>query len=217
MVEPSSLAETVTPSSFWPDRAVIAPLSSGSAACAAVAASRDVAHARSKDWALLIGVSLFLRFVRRHGNGSHISDDCIDLSRLEVILERRHAVGAVDDEGAHDLVVPAGRGLVQHRPVGLDPERRLQVADAARLREDLASEELRFVEIGLLRMSRRYGGERKEKCRDPVFHSVPPAVFRISVGNYPTSGEEFQPGLCQAGSRPCLLMTAAAAGAVMNL
>src|SRR3979490_3208793 len=75
MVEPSSLADTVTPSSFWPDCAVIAPFSSWSAAWAGVAASRDVAHARSKDCALLIGVSLFLRFVRRHGNGSHVGDD----------------------------------------------------------------------------------------------------------------------------------------------
>ncbi|HYS91022.1 MAG TPA: hypothetical protein VEN78_39415 [Bradyrhizobium sp.] len=27
-----------------------------------------------------------------------------------------------------------------------------------------------------------------------MFHSVPPAVVRISTGNYPTGGEEFQPG-----------------------
>jgi len=38
----------------------------------------------------------------------------------------------------------------------------LQVTDAARLREDLAAEQLRFVEIALLRVSGRCGrGERK--------------------------------------------------------
>src|SRR5882762_1511466 len=164
------------------------------------------------------GVSCFLRFVHsRHRNGSQISDDGVDLRRLEVILERGHAVGAVDDEGAHDLVVAGGRGLVQHRPVGLDAERRLQVADAARLREDLAAELLRFVERALLRMS---GGrcERERQCRDSVFHSVLPAAFWFppaARGDYRTGGGEFQPD--QAGSRPCFLMTGAAAGAVMNL
>src|SRR5258708_39116355 len=126
MVEPSRLADTVTPSSFWPDRAVIAPLSSRSAAWAAVAASRDVAHAWSKDCALLIGASLFLRFVRRHGNGSHVIDVRIDLRRFEGILERGHAVGAVDDENTYDLVVPAGRSLVQHRPLRLHGPLRCQ-------------------------------------------------------------------------------------------
>jgi len=37
---------------------------------------------------LLIGVSLFLRFVRGNGNGSHVGDDRFDLRWLEVILER---------------------------------------------------------------------------------------------------------------------------------
>src|SRR5437773_2515743 len=86
-------------------------------------------------------------------NSSQISDDGVDLTGLEVVLERRHALAAVDDENAHDLVVPASRGLVQRRPVGLDAHRRLQVADAARLREDLAAEPLRFVEIALLRLN----------------------------------------------------------------
>src|SRR3981189_2473888 len=58
MVEPSSLADTVTPSSFWLERDAIAPESSGSAACAAVAASRDVAHARSEASTLLLGILL---------------------------------------------------------------------------------------------------------------------------------------------------------------
>src|SRR6267143_7228558 len=152
-----------------------------------------------------------------HRHRFHISDDRVDLRRLQVILERGHAVGAVDDEGAHDLVVAGGRGLVQHRPAGLDPERRLQVADAARLREDLAAELLRFVERALLRMS---GGrcEREHQCRDSVFHSVPPAAFWFppaARGDYRTGGGAFQPD--QAGSRPCFLMTAAPAGAVMNL
>src|SRR5438552_3391504 len=164
------------------------------------------------------GFSLFLgvRCGRRHR--SHISDDRIDLRRLEVILERGHALAAVDDEGAHHLVVPAGRGLVQHGPVGLDAERRLQMADAARLREHLAAEHLRFVESGWLSVSGGRG-EREQQCRDSGFHSVPPAVLRISTGNYRTGGEELQPGFRprQAGSKPCFLMTAAAAGAVMNL
>src|SRR5207302_11343799 len=73
-------------------------------------------------------------------------------------------------------------------------------------------------ESGWLRMDGGRG-EREQQCRDSGIHSVPPAVLRISASNYPTAGEEFQPGFRtrQAGSRPCFLMTAAAAGAEMNL
>src|SRR5438552_12385917 len=105
-------------------------------------------------------------------NSSQISDDGVDFIGLEVVLERRHALAAVDDENAHHLVVPAGRGLAQRRAVGLDAQRRLQVADAARLREDLAAEPLRFVEIALLRLSGRCGrGEREQQGRSSGFHS----------------------------------------------
>src|SRR5439155_22986275 len=102
-------------------------------------------------------------------NSSQIGDDGVDLTGLEVVLERRHALAAVDDENAHHLVVPAGRGLAQRRAVGLDAQRRLQVADAARLREALAAEALRFVEIALLRLSgRRRRGEREQQDRSSV-------------------------------------------------
>src|SRR5215831_10659563 len=149
MVEPSRLADTVTPSSFCPEAEAIVPLSSRSEAIAAIAASSDAA-AKS---ALVVFICLPLsgipgrRAGRRHG--SHVSDDGVDLVWLEVVLERGHAVGAVDDEGAHHVVVAGGRGLVEHRTVGLHAERRLKVADAAGLREDLPAAQLRFVEVAL--------------------------------------------------------------------
>jgi hypothetical protein len=57
------------------------------------------------------------------------------------------------------------------------------------LRKDLAAEELSFVEIAalraLLRMSGRRGrGKYKQQRQDSVFHSVPPAMFRVSTGNH---------------------------------
>src|SRR5678815_479194 len=103
IVEPSSLAETVTPSSFWPDWAVTAPLNIWSAAKAGSArANAADAQARRDARFLFIEVLLFLQFVGgahgRRGNGSGISDDCVDLRRLQVVLECRHALGAVDDK-----------------------------------------------------------------------------------------------------------------------
>src|SRR4051812_296369 len=123
MVEPSSLAETVTPSSFCPDCDVIAPLRIWSAANAG-SASANAAEAQAKSEAkfLFIVVLLFLRFVggahNRRGNGSGVSNDGVDLGRLQVILEPGHAVGAVLDKCAHDAVVTGGRSFIQRRPVG---------------------------------------------------------------------------------------------------
>src|SRR5882724_4901753 len=173
MVEPSSLADTVTPSSFWPDRAAIAPLSTGSAARTEVAARSDAAQANSTVLVVFSG--------------------------LEVVLERGHAVGSVDDERARDVVVPGGRGLVQRRPVGLDSERGLQVADAAGLRDNLAAEELCCVEIVLLCIGGWRGrGEREYECRDSLFHSVPPLVS-VTI---PPAAENFNPQLSIVSTPP---------------
>src|SRR5262245_2695003 len=159
MVEPSRLADTVTPSSFCPVGETIAPLSGRSEAYAAIAASSDAA-AKS---ALVVFIGLPLsgipgrRAGRRHG--SHVSDDGVGLVGLEVVLSMRHAVGAVENEGAHHVVVAAGRGLVEHRTVGLHAERGLKVADAAGLREDLPAARLRFVEVALREGGRSGRGE----------------------------------------------------------
>src|SRR6516164_1381597 len=101
MVEPSRLADTVTPSSFCPEGETMVPLSIRSEAFAATAASRDAAA--SSALVVFIGLPLSKvprwRAGRRHG--SHVSDNGVDLVGLEVVLERRHAVGAVDDERSH--------------------------------------------------------------------------------------------------------------------
>src|SRR6267142_4989989 len=60
MVEPSSLAETVTPSSFWPDGDEITPLSNWSAACAPVTTIRIAAPANNRLRRFLIDLLLFL-------------------------------------------------------------------------------------------------------------------------------------------------------------
>src|SRR5437867_6382390 len=58
MVEPSSLADTVTPSSFWPDGDEITPLSNWSAAWAPVTTTRLAAPASSRLRRFLIDLLL---------------------------------------------------------------------------------------------------------------------------------------------------------------
>src|SRR4051812_687821 len=127
MVEPSRLAETVTPSRFWPEAERIAPLSTGSAAQAAQASEEKMSAARSRF--------ISIPFLFRHG--PDVGDHRVDLVGLQVMLEGGHAAAAVDDEGAHQVVIAGGGGLVKRRAVGLGAARGLEMADAARLREDL--------------------------------------------------------------------------------
>src|SRR6266851_3870691 len=141
MVAPSALAETVTPSSFSPAAEVIDPLSSASAARAdigmnAVAANPAAAMAAKVKpfvfprlfaclFACLMAFSLRvpIRSSRRWRgwirgwHGFQVRDDRIDLGRLELKLEARHARGSVADELAHDVLLAAERVLRQDRPI----------------------------------------------------------------------------------------------------
>src|SRR5947207_6602632 len=112
MLEPSSLAETVTPPSFSPDDEVIAPVSSWSAACAPDAMMKPAALASRMLRTCVIVISYgslgvvkcsvahFLlaaagrtggRRCARHRDGAHIGDDRVDLVLLAIVLEGRHA------------------------------------------------------------------------------------------------------------------------------
>ena len=73
----------------------------------------------------------------RRRYGLEIGNDGIDLRPLQVVLEGRHARRAVADQPANDLVIAGCRLLRQRRSEGPRVDRRRQMADAARLREDL--------------------------------------------------------------------------------
>src|SRR5258708_16838345 len=118
MVAPAALAETVTPPSFSPAADAIDPLSRPSAACAVsgmnvVAANPAAAMAaRVKPLVGLKVIACFISFSlrvpirstrRRRGwirrwHGFQIRDDRIDLGRLELKPQARHAGGSGADE-----------------------------------------------------------------------------------------------------------------------
>src|SRR2546423_5500230 len=138
MVVPSRLADTVTPSSFWPAAEVMDPASNWSAAWAVVAIARLAALASrilrifiisllvgfwfddSRSWGRPAGLSATRACGRRARNrdGPHIGNDVVDLLGLEIELECGHARGAVHDVFAHDLVVAAAGALVEWRARG---------------------------------------------------------------------------------------------------
>src|SRR5712691_925112 len=68
---------------------------------------------------------------RRHG--LEVGNDGVDLRRLELILESRHARRAVGDDVAHDLVAAAGGILGQRRTILSAGDLRLLVAHHAGL------------------------------------------------------------------------------------
>src|SRR6185369_7993250 len=160
MVEPSSLADTVTPPSFSPLADVIAPLNSWSAACAEKPVITRAALANRMLRMLVMTSFSPLRWKRTRsargwsgsGHCPDVRNDGVDLVVFQVMLEGRHARCAVDDVLAHDGVVAIGGGLVQGWAISSCIEGRGQVADAAGLRQELAAVTLRFVEVvaGLL-------------------------------------------------------------------
>src|SRR5438552_5612493 len=186
MVVPSRLADTVTPSSFWPEAEVIDPASNWSAAWAVVAIVRLAALAsrilRIFIISLLVGFGSMIRVAGadrrrlaaatracgcRAGNrdGPHIGNDVVDLVGLEIELERGHARGAVHDVFAHDLVVAAAGALVERRSVGLCIEGGRQVAHATGLGQKLAAMPLLLVEIFLGRGGHRSSQKQREHRR----------------------------------------------------
>src|SRR6202043_731904 len=71
----------------------------------------------------------------RRWHGFQIRDDRIDLGRLELKLEARHARGSGADELAHDVLLAAERVFRQDRPILSARDLRLGVADDAGLIE----------------------------------------------------------------------------------
>src|SRR5262245_52530514 len=74
------------------------------------------------------------RWLRRR-QGFQVRYDGVDLRRLEIELEARHARRAVEDHLAYYLVAAASGFLRQRRTKGRGDDLRLEVADAARLGE----------------------------------------------------------------------------------
>src|SRR5262245_23346423 len=99
MGDPASLADTVTPSSFCPDCDETAPDRIWSAPCAPSEKRMPAAPARTMVRAFFTGYSLNVRFdgsaIGRRGrwrrHRSHVGDDRVDLGRLKIVLECRHA------------------------------------------------------------------------------------------------------------------------------
>src|SRR3954468_173724 len=145
MVPPCGFADTMTPPIASPADDLMLPLRMASAAWAgAGAASSATANTlipRIKD---VLRMASLLRCGR--GNGLEIGDDGVDLRRLEMMLEARHARRAIADHLAHDIVLPAERLARQRRAVQRARQLRLGVTDPARLIEQPHAEKLLVVE-----------------------------------------------------------------------
>src|SRR6185312_14822122 len=126
MVDPSRLAETVTPSSFWPVGELIAPLRIWSAACAdAVIPSAATTAAALANSMLRICVMVFLRRVmsvrsagcRRggYGNGFQKRNHVVNVGIAEGVFPARHQHETVLDDLMHELVIAIRRRLVERR------------------------------------------------------------------------------------------------------
>src|SRR5215470_16028310 len=185
MVEPSALAETVTPSILSPAADLIDPLSTTSAAFAEGAKTAKAASARPMAVvaAKLLAIPLAIRLrimagllivvssVRRIGRcgcgrrgdrqGLDVGNDGVDLVGTEMILEARHVRRAAADEFTHDVFLSAQRHPGQQRakvPHGRDLH--LHVTDDAGLGEQVSPHDLLVVEslLGLLRRRARRDG-----------------------------------------------------------
>src|SRR5215510_5266649 len=183
MVWPSALADTVTPPKTSPAADLTVPLSTTSAARAAnadVMAMRMVqpANAHSFLMALLLVSALprlggrrRLRRLRRR-NGLDVGDDGVDLARLEMVAEARHARRAVGDHLAHHVGLAAERLLRQGGAIERAAALHAGVADAARLHDQPPAQGLRLIERLLLSQgtvrrggdSRRRNGKQGEPC-----------------------------------------------------
>src|ERR1700734_345125 len=147
MVPPSGLADTVTPPMVLPSGDLTVPLKSASAKAGTETRIAATAERVATIKPRRIGFSMILvgiarragfdrrRCVGRRGNGFDIGDDGVDLRRLEVIFEARHARRAVADDLAHDVGLAAERIHRQHRRILRAHQLWLGVTDAARLVE----------------------------------------------------------------------------------
>src|ERR1700681_1418664 len=147
MVPPSGLADTVTPPMALPSDDLMVPLNSASAKAgteirSAPTAVRVGTTEPRRRWVsiLLVGMRRRAGFDRRRsvgrcGNGFDIGDNGVDLGRLELIFEARHARRAVADRLAYDVGLAAERVHRQYRPILRAHQLRLGMTDAARLVE----------------------------------------------------------------------------------
>src|SRR5438046_895410 len=126
------------PSNFWPDADVIEPVSNWSAEAGPTNPMTTRPATLASNLPRTVIVYLLLSFIswisfpaaaRRAARGSclnwygsHIRNNGIDLLGLEVVLEGRHARGAVFHELAHDVIVAAAGFLVERRAIGLGAE-----------------------------------------------------------------------------------------------
>src|SRR5215467_5034125 len=193
MVAPAFLADTCTPSSFWPEAEVIEPVRSWSAE-APPAAKPTMRPATLANNFPRISVMVRLSFKalmaslaaagRARGRsssldryGSHIRNDGFDLLRLQEVFEGRHARRAICDELAHDVIVPTAGVLVKRRAVGLGAKRRREMADPARLGEHLPPHFLLISKIapGLLGGCTLGGCREHQQTKQSCdFHDFPP-------------------------------------------
>src|SRR5262245_20311865 len=177
MVWPSAFADTVTPPKTSPAADLTVPLSTTSAARAAnadVIAMRTVqpANAHSFLMALLLVSALPRLGGRRRRNGFDVGDDGVDLARLEMVAEPRHARCAVGDHLAHHVGLAAERLLRQGGAIERAAALHARVADAARLHDQPPAQGLRLIERLLLSQgtvrrggdSRRCNGKQGEPC-----------------------------------------------------
>src|ERR1700730_9929638 len=110
----------------------------------------------------------------RRWHGFEVRDDRVDLGRLELILEARHARGSGADELAHDVLLAVERILRQHRPILSARDLRLGVADDAGLIKQPLPQLLRVVErrtgLGRLRPYTLRQGKHEERNPDATNH-----------------------------------------------
>src|SRR5580704_4064042 len=190
MVPPSGLADTVTPPMALPSGDLMVPLNSASAKAgtetrmAATAVRVATIKPRRIGFSMvLVGVARRAGFDRRRrvgrrGNGFDIGDDGVDLGRLEVIFEARHARRAVADDFAHDVGLAAERVHRQYRRILRAHQLWLGVTDAARLVEQPHAER-RLIAVRRLRRRGKRPKHKRQRYRPraAAHAAFLPAIF----------------------------------------
>src|SRR6185436_846184 len=155
MVPPAGFADTMTPPIASPADDLMLPLRIASAALSRTGTPRSATtNAPTARVNGVLRMASLLRCGRR--DGFQVGDNGVNLRRLEMVLEARHARRAVADHLAHHSVLPAERLPRQRRPIQRARQLRLGVTKAARLIEQPHAEKLSVVErsIALLRRCR---------------------------------------------------------------